>query len=200
VASLHLEQFLSRGIDPFNMEIGSGDCITLAGPSGSGKTLLLRAIADLDSHEGEARVGELECSQVPAPEWRRRVGMLPAESHWWADRVGEHLPAVDNGLLRELGFTPACLEWEVSRLSSGEKQRLALVRMLSLKPQALLLDEPTANLDQASGRRVEQLIATYRQENGAAVLWVSHDPEQRRRVGSRGFLIEGRRLEEEAWS
>jgi ABC-type lipoprotein export system ATPase subunit len=200
VASLYLEHFLTRGLDPIDLEIESGTCVTLAGPSGSGKSLLLRAIADLDRHEGEARLGDLVCSQIPAPQWRRQVGLLPAESHWWADHVGEHLPAVDSGLLGELGFSPECLEWDVGRLSSGEKQRLALARTLSLKPQALLLDEPTANLDQTTGRQVERLIARYRKENGTTLLWVSHDPAQRRRVGERGFLIQGRQLVEESWS
>ncbi|HHH40261.1 MAG TPA: ABC transporter ATP-binding protein [Sedimenticola sp.] len=200
MASLRLEKFQSRGLDPGDLGIAAGECVTLAGPSGSGKTLLLRAIADLDPHRGEAWVDGQACSETPPPEWRRRVALLPAESHWWGDRVGEHLPAVDRDLLSALGFTPECLEWEVSRLSSGERQRLALARMLSLEPEVLLLDEPTANLDQGNGQRVETLIGRYREQQGAAVLWVSHDPDQRCRVARRGFLIEGHRLVEETWS
>ncbi|MEJ2677085.1 MAG: ATP-binding cassette domain-containing protein, partial [Acidihalobacter sp.] len=79
------------------------------------------------------------------------------------------------------------LDWEVARCSSGERQRLALLRSLALAPRVLLLDEPTANLDADSRGRVETLVDKFRGEGGA-VLWVTHDPEQALRVA-------GRRLE-----
>jgi putative ABC transport system ATP-binding protein len=97
------------------------------------------------------------------------------------------------------------LEWTVSRLSTGERQRLALARLLALQPQVLLLDEATANLDPPNRDRVEDLIQDYRREQGAAVLWVSHDPDQRRRLtrpapglpGARRLVIQGDRLVDE---
>lgn len=172
-------------------------CTTLAGPSGSGKTLLLRAIADLDPHRGEALLDGIEQRRLPAPQWRRRVAYLPAESHWWADRVGAHCDGVDPALLESLGFAPDVMEWEVARLSSGERQRLALARLLTLKPRVLLLDEPTANLDTVNRQRAEAVIFDYLERNAALALWVTHDPEQGRRIGARHLRIQGATLVEE---
>jgi ABC-type multidrug transport system ATPase subunit len=200
MTSLELIQFQSRLLVPIDLELASGECITLSGPSGSGKTLLLRAIADLDPHQGEARLGDRPQSATPAPEWRRRVGLLPTESHWWHESIGPHLPAIDQSMLYDLGFEPDCLEWQVSRLSSGERQRLALARLLSNQPEVLLLDEPTANLDSENAGRVEAVVQRYRQENGCSIVWVSHNLEQRQRVGERGYLINDGRLEPEAWT
>jgi ABC-type iron transport system FetAB ATPase subunit len=197
---LLLSHFASRNLEPLDLEIPAGGCVTLAGPSGCGKTLLLRAIADLDPHGGEAFLDELAQSSVPAPEWRHRVGMLPAESHWWHERIGEHMTDAPADLLQALALPDDCLSWEVSRTSSGERQRLALVRLLSRSPQALLLDEPTANLDRNSGRLVEETILAYRRRTAAPVLWISHDPEQRCRVGEQSWLIRNGRLEAETWS
>lgn len=174
------------------------ECVCLSGPSGAGKTLLLRAIVDLDPHQGQVFLDEVECNDFNASDWRRRVGLLPAESQWWRDRVGEHFAELDQDLLIRLNFDADVLHWQVNRLSSGERQRLALVRMLCLRPQVLLLDEPTASLDPDNVRCVEEVIAHYRHRTGAAVLWVSHDPEQIQRVAARSYFIEQGKLLPEA--
>ncbi len=197
---LRLEQFTSNGLEPIDLELSAGQCLTLSGPSGSGKTLLLRAIADLDPHQGEAHIGNLTQSQTAAPKWRQTAGFLPAESSWWMPSVNDHFPSIDNNLLTQLGFTSDCLQWEVERLSTGERQRLALARLLAHNPKVLLLDEPTANLDQENIERVEALIGDYRQRLQAAVLWVSHSRAQRTRVSDQGLSIVDRQLQEELWS
>jgi ABC-type iron transport system FetAB ATPase subunit len=200
MAQLRLHGLHIPQLSPIDLEIQPGECITLSGPSGSGKTLLLRAIADLDPHEGEVQLNGRPQMQTPPPEWRHLIGFLPAESHWWADQVGAHFQDQDEALLQALGFSRDCLAWQVSRLSTGERQRLGLARLLSNNPEALLLDEPTANLDKVNRQRVEQLIEEYRQTRQAPVLWVSHDPEQQQRVGSRHFRIRQDRLEAIRWS
>ena len=200
MSSLHLYQFQSLCLDPIDLTVEPGECVTLAGPSGCGKSLLLRAIADLDPHEGDAAIDDRRQSEIRAHEWRSQVGLLPAESHWWADLVRDHLPSSEPAHLQELGFGMDSLDWSIARLSSGEKQRLALIRLLAGQPGALLLDEPTANLDQDTGQRVEALIDAYRREKDAAVIWVSHDPEQRKRMSDRAFLIENRALRHETWN
>ena len=184
-------------LDPIDLLIGARETVVLHGKSGSGKSLLLRAIADLDPHDGGLSLNGQDYRQMSGPEWRRQVALLPAETHWWAERVGEHFTAVEPELLAQLGFDSDCLEWEVSRLSSGERQRLGLARVLAGEPEFMLLDEPSANLDAANTERLEACIATYRERRPAGVLWVSHDPEQRRRVASRGLLIsEGKLVNE----
>jgi energy-coupling factor transporter ATP-binding protein EcfA2 len=108
--------------------------------------------------------------------------------------VGPHFSAAPEEALAMLGFTPEVLAWEVSRLSSGERQRLALLRLMAQQPEVLLLDEPTANLDADSAGRVESLLARYRSETGAALIWVGHDPAQLRRVADRVFTLADGRL------
>ena len=198
MAGLRLQAIAPIGLEPVDLVLEPGERVFLSGPSGSGKSLLLRAIADLDPHSGEVWLDDTPRSALPAPDWRRRVALLPAEAHWWADAVGDHLPAGIEPLLADLGFGPETLDWAVSRLSTGERQRLALARLLANRPAALLLDEATANLDPPNRDKVEALVEAYRTEHGAAVLWVSHDPDQRARLSAqssgRRLVIADRRL------
>ena len=168
------------------------ECVSLTGPSGSGKTLLLRALADLDEHSGRVSFNGIDATAIDPPRWRRQLGLLLAESQWWRERVADHFPELDDDARQELqalGFDEQALQWSVSRLSSGERQRLALLRLLALQPQMLLLDEPTANLDPENTRIVEQVVDDYRRRHGCPVLWVSHDAGQRERVAQRHLAI-----------
>ena len=194
-----LSTMLLREVD---LTLAAGERIFLSGASGSGKSLLLRAVADLDPHRGEVWLNDLPRSRLTPPEWRRRVGLLPAESHWWAETVGEHWRAPAAGspieaLLVALGFDVDVSGWAITRLSTGERQRLALARLLLNQPQALLLDEATANLDSVNRERVETVLEDYRAAYATAMLWVSHDPEQRVRLGGRRLVIRESRLEPE---
>jgi ABC-type iron transport system FetAB ATPase subunit len=142
----------------------------------------------------------VDCASMRAPEWRRRVAMLPAESQWWHDTVGPHFAELDGGAdgwLRDLGFHSEVMTWHVSRLSSGERQRLAIVRLLALRPSVLLLDEPTASLDPDNVARAEEVLARYRRDHSAPVLWVSHSREQLRRVATRCCRVGGGAVSEE---
>lgn len=168
------------------------------GASGSGKTMLLRAVADLDPHEGSVFLADIECRDLSGPEWRRRVGMLPSESQWWFDRVRDHFTDIEPQWLKRLGFTSGVLDNEVSRLSSGERQRLALLRLLCGRPAALLLDEPTANLDPENGAAAEHLILSYAKANEAPIIWVSHDLGQVRRLADRRYWLNDGRLRPES--
>lgn len=176
------------------LEVNAGQCAGLTGPSGSGKTLLLRAVADIDPHKGQVRLNGLAADQTAPELWRRQVGLLPSESAWWHDIVGPHFETDPQQWLDLLGFDRSVLAWDVRRLSSGERQRLALVRLLELMPRVLLLDEPTANLDARNIERVETAIGRYRNHHHPSVLWVSHDLNQLRRNCDQIYAIEGSQL------
>ncbi len=180
---------------PVGFAFRGGEIIAVRGPSGSGKSLMLRAIADLDPAEGEVSLDGIPRAQIPAPEWRRRVALIPAESGWWDDRVGAHFPAgSDNSALIEaLGLDPAVLDWEVRRLSTGERHRLAIARALALEPGVWLFDEPTAALDAVAARRVEAVIRQGR-DRGAAILLVTHDDTQAARLADRTLTMADGRL------
>jgi len=181
-------------VGPVSLRVGSGECVAILGPSGSGKSLLLRAIADLDPNDGAVSIEGRDRARMPAPEWRRLVGLVPAESGWWADRVGAHFdPGFDYSALLELVGLPGALDWDVARLSTGERHRLAMVRALGAAPKALLLDEPTAPLDEAATARIERLIRA-QCERGVPVLMVTHDRAQAARLAGRTFQMERGRL------
>jgi phosphate-transporting ATPase len=177
--------------------VAAGSSVAIRGASGSGKTMLLRAIADLDPNEGEVRFGGRSRATIPAPQWRRMVGYLPAEAGWWADRVGEHLADRSAALLllQELGLSGDVASWPVSRLSTGERARVALVRALGVFPKVLLLDEPTSALDPDAIARVESLVRR-RVEAGLTVLWVTHDIAQAARVSDRLLIVENGHVRE----
>ncbi|MCP4702165.1 MAG: ATP-binding cassette domain-containing protein [Gammaproteobacteria bacterium] len=205
MSELRIAKLCYHGIGPFDFILAPAQCTCLTGASGTGKSLMLRAITDLDPHEGEIFLDSETCADMPAPAWRRQVGLLAAETYWWHDSVGEHFPDAEAtetpdlrwiGYLECLGFEPDVVHWTVQRLSSGERQRLALVRLLKNHPKVLLLDEPTANLDSESTRRVEALIKRYQEENQAPVLWVTHNRAQIERVADRHLSISDATLAE----
>lgn len=178
-----LSHFYLRSI---TQTLNRGEIVCLTGPSGAGKSLLLRAIADLDPHTGDLRLNGRSFLSFKPTEWRRRVHLVPAESAWWHEWVSDHIPIEAAALLPHFGFEKDLFGWRISRLSSGEKQRLALIRALALDPDILMLDEPTANLDQQNRERVENYIVDrYIPRSGKAVLWISHDPAQWKRLAHR---------------
>ncbi len=196
---LRIRALAPLGLAPFDFDLEKGACAAVMGPSGGGKTLTLRAVADLDPNGGEVFLDDRERGSFPAPEWRRRVVYLPAESGWWLDRVGDHFEDREAAvpLLRRFLLSEDVFSWEIARLSTGERQRLALVRTLLLGPPVLLLDEPTSGLDEDAARAVEDEINA-RLQGGTAILMVTHSREQARRMASRLLMVSGGAVREEA--
>lgn len=156
----------------------------VSGVSGTGKSQFLKALADLIEHSGEVKLYGQEQSQVCPEKWRSQVMYFSAETAWWRDHVGEHFDTnPDSELLKSVGLVPSILEKNPDDLSSGEKQRLALLRGLQYQPKVLLLDEITANLDPKSALLVEELVTDYINKNQTCALWISHDEEQQKRLG-----------------
>ena len=194
VFSLH--QFQYYDIQPVDLTLKAHQCLGLTGPSGSGKSRLLRALADLEEFSGDVRLDGVSCNDFKPCDWRRRIGLLPAESQWWYDSVGEHYSDYDENLLSQLGFGPDVMDWPVSRLSSGEKKRLSLLRLLANQPSVVLLDEPTANLDPGFIDKVENILLNYKNSHPVSCLWVSHDEQQLQRTTDRIWRLENKKWQE----
>ena len=196
---LSLSRFVARGLEAFDFTLPAGTCVAVAGASGSGKSVLLRAIADLDPSGGRASLDGAGRETMSGPQWRALVGYLAPVPGWWEDRVRAHFSDPDGArkTLVALGLPEAAIDWPVSRLSTGEGQRLALARMLAGAPRVLLLDEPTAGLDAPATRRAETLLKD-RLKAGVSILFVSHDRAQRRRLAKRALKIAGGRVREGA--
>lgn len=197
---LSLDGVAIGALEDISLCLAPGEITCLSGPSGSGKSRLLRAIADLEPHAGEIRLGDQAQTALTGHAWRQTVMLVPAESQWWAEDVGAHFTHDCRAGLSALGLSPETFDWQVDRLSSGEKQRLALLRALSRRPRALLLDEPTANLDHTTTLACEVWLVAQARHHGMPVLWVAHDPEQIKRVARHHYRITGSRLEAASWT
>lgn len=185
-------KFLENG--PYSLTVAPGECVGLTGQSGIGKTQFFRAIVDLLPHEGQITLDGVPCQTVVPYLWRKQVSMLPAESRWWFDHVRDHFPnSLDedfNRWLKELSFTQDSMNWRVSRLSTGEKQRLSFLRTMTNQPSFLLLDEPTSALDRHHTAQLEIILADIRRSRRLGMIWISHDLEQLERVSDRIFRLE----------
>lgn len=144
-------------------------------------------IADLIPSSGDVRIGSTSRESLSGPAWRREVVYVAAESGWWADDVRSHFEIRDvlnlalPALLRALHLRDDILDAQVSHLSTGERQRLALLRAITLRPRFLLLDEPTSGLDRDSTLAVEAILND-RMTAGMGLLVVTHNTEQAARL------------------
>jgi putative ABC transport system ATP-binding protein len=198
-----------RGV---SLEIAEGDHVALIGPSGSGKSTLMHLLGGLDRPTtGELRVGGRDIATLSAGELAKlrneTIGFVFQSFHLLArttalDNVA--LPLVYRGLraaerrrraaamLDRVGLGHR-IRHRPSQLSGGEQQRVAIARALVTEPVVLLADEPTGNLDTATGQSVLGLLADLNAERGVALVIVTHDGEvaarARRQIAMRDGLI-----------
>lgn len=203
--------YLSRGEDgrrvELTAELPAGEVLVLRGPSGAGKSTVLKALARLKEAAGTVRLAGVDWRQIPPPAWRRRVHYLAQQPALFAGSVLDNLKRpfelaevkkhgdFDQSLLRDawqrLKLAPALLDQEARTISGGEAARVALLRAMLTGPQVLLLDEPTAALDEESRLAVLQYIGDWLAVPGRAAILVSHREEDagffpRRRVAEIG--------------
>jgi len=168
----------------------AGRLTTVTGPSGSGKTTLLLLLAGLDLPDaGEVLVDGTAVNALERParaELRRREialvlqqsGLVPFLSARENVELGQAIRGLDHDAhesLAAVGLGERAGQ-RVSRLSAGEQVRVAVARALAARPRLLLVDEPTARLDQANARRLAALLVALARETGAAVVCATHDP------------------------
>ena len=180
-----------RGID---LTIGAGETVALLGPSGSGKSSLMAVLSGLErASSGTLSVAGADFAALSEDELARarrgRIGIVlqafhllptmtalenvatPMELAGMADampRARAELEAV--GLGHRLDHYP-------QQLSGGEQQRVAIARAIAPRPALLFADEPTGNLDAATGHEIVELLFARRAETGATLLVITHDPE-----------------------
>ena len=189
-----------------SFELLTGDRLAIVGPSGAGKSLLLRTLAGLDPiQSGEIYFQGKPLPSLSMPEFRSQVTYLhqkPALLEGTVEaslqqiyRLAVHRNKSYNRsqileYLRVLGRSEPFLERSTEQLSGGEQQIVACLRSLQLSPAVLLLDEPTASLDDTATQQLEALIAQWQQNNPArACIWTSHDPAQIDRVTNRQIVL-----------
>jgi len=191
-SGLTVNALRSHRIGPVSFDLRSGECVAVMGASGAGKTLLLRLLADLDPGEGSVSLDGVERDGMSAPDWRRRVMLVSAVAGWWAATAGEHFTDATRAdvvtLCRNLRLPDDIMERAVAHLSTGEKQRLALIRAIVERPIILLLDEPTSGLDREAAWAVETCL-TGLLGKGTGILLVTHDAGQASRMATRVFLL-----------
>jgi ATP-binding cassette subfamily C protein CydD len=189
-----------------NLAIRPGDRITLAGPSGAGKSSLLALLLRFtEPTGGRIEVGGVDLMSIPVGEWRRQISWVPQQPYLFTTSVAANIAlgqpeatpeaiaraAQAAGAAEFIEGLPDGYATEVGerglRLSSGQRQQLALARAFLRDAPLLLLDEPTAHLDAVSALRLEEAIATLMA--GRTVIQVTHSQNQTRDIG-RPFTLD----------
>ncbi len=197
-----------RGVD---LELSTGEVAGLVGPSGSGKSTLMMAIAGLErANTGRITVAGVDLGPLDedalAAFRRAYVGIVfqsfhliptmtalenvavPLELAGRTDASVEARRMLDSvGLIRRVAHYPG-------QLSGGEQQRVALARAFVARPRLLLADEPTGNLDRATGSAVIDLLFALNAEVGTTLLLITHDPAIAERCGRVLRMEDGRVL------
>lgn len=194
---LSVENLNGFGVGPVSMALAGGERLAIMGASGAGKSLLLRLLADLDPGGGRVVLAGEPRETIAAPNWRRRVMLVPAQAGWWTPMVDGHFEPsmMDAAVAMATRFLlpPDIMKREVRVLSTGERQRLALIRAWVRRPEVLLLDEPTSGLDPAATAAVEAFLVECGGE-GTGIVMVTHDAMQARRMAHRTFTMNRGRL------
>jgi putative ABC transport system ATP-binding protein len=182
-----------------SLVVGEGSTVIL-GPSGSGKSTLLRLLNRLaDPDGGQVRFRGSDVRDLDPLELRRRAVLVPQLPAPVPGSVADNV-RFGPGLLGRrpeperflgmAGLDGGFAERDAARLSVGEQQRVMLARALALEPEVLLLDEPTAALDDAAKQGVERTLAGLARQSGLSLVVVTHERAQAERLADRVVRLE----------
>lgn len=195
-----------RVLEGISVQVRAGEILSVIGPSGSGKSSLLRLLNRFDDPtEGEVRFQGKPLATYDPLELRRRIALVLQTPVMFEGSVRDNLRTRPRGaggdlteevmsmVLKDVGLEGAFLDRKAADLSGGEKQRVAIARILLGRPEVLMLDEPTSALDPRNLVVVADLIRDLHQRQGLTVIVVTHRPELIQRIGGALlFLVEGR--------
>ncbi|MFC2022804.1 heme ABC transporter ATP-binding protein [Chloroflexota bacterium] len=208
-----------RVVSDLSFQVSPGEMVGLIGPNGCGKTSIIKALCRVIPHSGRIFVDGREISAIPRKDLARLLGVVPQNpSLPDAFTVFEVVLMGRNphlGLLRyeshkdmdiarramEKTETDSLAERRMGELSGGERQRVTVARVLAQEPEAILLDEPTANLDISHQVEILGLIRDLCREKGLTVLVALHDLNLAAQYCDRLLLVANGKLHAEgaAW-
>lgn len=173
-------------LGPLSLEVARGQRIALLGPSGIGKSTLLRILAGLDRRfDGRLDVPERLALVFQEPTllpWRRTEANITLTTG--------ASPARARALMAEVGLAGHEAKFP-RQLSLGQQRRLSLARAFATDPGILLMDEPFASLDAATGARMLDLTEALLTRSGAGLVLVTHDPAEAARLGATPLRLAG---------
>jgi putative ABC transport system ATP-binding protein len=194
-------------LDIAHFELASAEITAITGTSGSGKSTLLRLLNKLSSPTaGTIRYNGQDLDSLDSVNHRRHVAMLrqnPAifpgtvRDNLLAGLAFQHKPPVDDNRLREVINALQLrvdLEQYADVLSGGEKQRLAIGRLMLLDPPVWLLDEPSSALDRNTEDQLIALLAGHVRRHGQTLVMITHTPELAKRYADRVIVLEAGRI------
>ena len=204
-----------RAIDGISADFGEGHFTAVMGPSGSGKSTLMHCMAGLDDlTEGQIFIGDTDLTTLNEKQTTRlrrdRIGFifqaynlvptLTAEENITlpADLAGRDLdPAWFDSVVAAVGLRDR-LSHRPDELSGGQQQRVAVARALAGQPEIVFADEPTGNLDSATGIEILEFMRRAVRELGQTIVMVTHDPQAAGYAEHVVFLQDGRIVDEMA--
>lgn len=197
-----------KGID---LQVLSGESLSITGPSGSGKSTLLNIMGTLEppskgtvffKHRNVYEMDELGLCKIR----NREIGFVFQLHHLLPEFNAEEntkIPALISGysqekstemavaILSQMGLRDR-LRHRVGELSGGEQQRVAIARALIMGPQLLLADEPTGNLDKVTGNEITELLLSLNKSKGLALIIATHNLELAHQMSRQLLLVDGR--------